>query len=167
VCRNAAPAHGSCVPWCGSGDPVLDSPGPTPGTPGGRRVVPCRAPVHGRPRTCGDRLHRAEVPLGLQQPESGVVDRVRAVACPHVQTTLPGRPAVRPEQARDQLNGGLDALRHNEVREITVDQQIPTGPDCDVHEAGFVGRPAEQGRRVVLQRREFQRTAAGLGLAED
>ena len=47
---------------------------------------------------------------------------------------------------RDQRHGGPDPLRHNEVGEITVDQQILTGRIVmSMNDASWVGRPSNVG----------------------
>ena len=80
------------MPLCGPGDPVLDSPGPHRVTAQWteQRSLRCPAPRTPPHTRCGAR-HRAEVVLGLQHPERGIVDGIAAVPRPHPQTTLPDR----------------------------------------------------------------------------
>lgn len=114
-----------------------------------------------RPPHIGVAVYTVRKLLCGQHLERGVVDRVRAVPCPHDHSPLPGWPAVGAEQVRHQLDGRPNPLLHNVVGDVAVDQQVLTGRDRAVHERRFVRRTPEQSRRIPLHAGELQRTVGG------
>jgi hypothetical protein len=103
---------------------------------------------------------------GHQHPESGVVDGIRAVAGPHPYATLAGRTPVGAEYLRYQLHRRTDTLGDHVVLEVPVYADGLPGSNVAVQVGQLVRGTAQQGGRVVLQRREFQRTVGGLHLPQ-